>query len=99
MNDAHNPFSPPRAEMSSADREPDSEAPASRPTAVSIALFLMGVEILLAIAGIAAEPYLVVNGGVKPGYTMPVTVLDAALMAVLVIFVARGRNWARIMFL
>jgi hypothetical protein len=97
MNDAHNPYTPPKAEVSAAGPELNVDVSKTRPVAVNIALFLLGVEILLSAVGVADAPP-TMNRGAKIAAVL-IGGIDIAVTALLCVFVADGRNWARIVFL
>ena len=97
MNDMHNPYTPPKAGVSGADSDPNAELPASRPAAVNIALFLLGVDILLAAIGVADVLTTVEQSAMTAAAL--IGGIDIAVTALLCVFVAGGRNWARIVIL
>lgn len=94
----HNPYTPPKANVSVSAREAGAAIPRARPAAVNIALFLIGVAILLSLIGVvsAVGP---VSAGEAPALGLVMGVLKAVIHTVLCVFIARGRNWARIGFL
>ncbi len=94
MNDVHNPYSPPRATVAGAA----AIASESRPTAVNVALLLIGLETLLSAAGVLGDLHsfdFSSNGLIE----LTIGVLDVAFAIVLCVTIARGHSWARIVFL
>jgi hypothetical protein len=93
MNDADNPYLPPRTAVA----DPVVGDLGSRPIAINVALLLIAAKALLGLGVLVNFPF-----------GMPVTQLLVGLMpAVISIafaimlgwFIARGRNWARILYL
>ncbi len=91
MNDTRSPYSPPNADVASVEKA-RAEAKGPRPTAINVALLLIVAEILFLIAHVISSrkvggPVALLLGGI-----------DAAITLVLCVAIARGRNWARIVF-
>jgi hypothetical protein len=91
--DANNPYLPPKAKVS----DVTSDAPLIRPLAVTIALYLIGARVLMGVAVfvnavIDARGHFMLMGLLS-------TAFSVAVMGTLSVFIARGRNWARIVYL
>jgi hypothetical protein len=94
VTEAPNPFEPPRTAVADAPLQ----APPQRPVIVSVALFIMALLILRAAYGLsqvipllAQEPHYSVSAGMQA--------FNLALTSLLAVFIALGRNWARIVYL
>jgi hypothetical protein len=93
MGEPENPYMPPKAVV--ADVTDDS--PRVRPTAVTVALYLIGARMLLAF-GLIAQTLIALNE--PPSVSiMLMTALAVAVSFALWYFIALGKNWARIVYL
>ncbi len=94
MNDVRNPYSPPKATVAGAA----AIASESRPTAVNVALLLIGLETLLSAVSVLGE-LREFDSSSNRLIELTIGVLDVAFAIVLCVTIARGNNWARIVFL
>jgi hypothetical protein len=94
VNDVRNPYSPPAARVSGAA----TGASESRPTAVNLALLLIGLETLLSAAGVLGD-LRKFDFSSNRLIELTIGVLDVVFAIVLYVTIARGHNWARIVFL
>jgi hypothetical protein len=93
MSDADNPYLPPKAVVSDVTSEPRP----TRPMAVTIALYLIGVRMLMG-AAMLLSPMLGARGSYLLMGLMAVA-FSAAITFTLGVSIARGRNWGRIVYL
>jgi hypothetical protein len=93
MSDAGNPYLPPKAVVA----DPVAEAPTTRPMAINIALILIGVRLLwtsiLLIMRMRRTSDIPIDSAIL------IAAMAAAITVPLAVGVARGRNWARIVYL
>lgn len=93
MSDANNPYLPPKAAVA----DPVAGALGSRPVAINIALLLIAARVLLGIVVLSNVP----TG--MTGVQLAIGFMPGAISIVFAImlgwFIARGRNWARILYL
>jgi hypothetical protein len=93
MSGDDNPYLPPKAAV--ADLAVDARGP--RPIAITIALYLIAVRVLL-----GAIPLLSVPPGVTGTQQIIAFMSGAISLAFAIVlgwFIARGRNWARVLYL
>jgi hypothetical protein len=90
----HNPYSPPKADVS----EPAEPALAEAPPAVTRAVRLLWFSFVLTFVEIALD-WEAQIGGVSLVYLLVWMGVMCALQVWLYLKIARGRNWARITFL
>jgi hypothetical protein len=95
MNEQINPYVPPKAELADFT---DSDALATRPAVVNIALFLIGVDILLTVTR-TISGFRRMDAGMDFLWLLLIEAGDVAITIWLGVFIARGRNWARISML
>jgi hypothetical protein len=93
VNDSSNPYLPPGAAVS----DPVSEGPRTRPLAVTIAVVLIGLRVMWAWGTLSlALPRMNER---YAGLSIALTAIASLVAIALAIFIARGRNWARRVFL
>jgi hypothetical protein len=91
--DANNPYLPPKAIVADAV----SGTPRIRPRAVNVALVLIAVRVLLGIAVLFGSP---IGRSMSYGvFAFLAAGVPIAVALTLGWFIARGRNWARIVYL
>jgi hypothetical protein len=93
MSDADNPYLPPKAVVA----DPVAETPTTRPMSVNIALILIGVRLLWTSTWLVQR--LRRTSDIPIDSAILIAALAAAITVPLAVAVARGRNWARIVFL
>jgi hypothetical protein len=93
MSDSDNPYLPPKAVVADVSEE----VQLVRPMAVNLALLLIGVRLLLGL-GVMVRPMLATNTPLPMSMYVMATMFVAVTLA-LGYFIARGRNWARILYL
>jgi hypothetical protein len=92
MSEANNPYLPPKAAVA----DPLVAAPKTRPMAINIALILIGVRLLY------TSIWLVMtlrSTDLPNASAILIAVVSAGVSIALGFAVARGRNWARVVFL
>jgi hypothetical protein len=93
LNDPHhNPYAPPKAPVAEAPQRGDA------PPAVKTAMKLFWASLFLTFIEIAFD-WERVAVGVAPMLIVILTVLMCSIQVLLYLYIARGRNWARITFL
>jgi len=94
MNQEHNPYTPPKADLG----DESGLGPQIRPRSVEVAVVLLGITILLAVVRLVSSIGVVNMGAVSPLYVLGQTI-GVALWIWLCFAILRGRNWARILAL
>jgi hypothetical protein len=98
MTEEHNPFASPRSEVAAGEANILLERPVRRPTAVNIALFLIGIGIALAVVAVLRTPSPQLADR-EQLVALAFGVLSVLVYSLLFYFILRGRNWARIVYL
>ena len=93
MSESNNPYLPPSAAVS----DPVAERPGTRPLAVTIAVVLIGVRVVWAWGTLSlALPRMNER---YAGLSIAMAAISSLVAITLAFFIARGRNWARRVFL